>query len=97
MSRWPMWLRITVPAAVVTLAFLMGLSMAAGRGLEPLRLRSVDAELGKTLEPAAAAVQAGRAPSPVAGVTLRVLDTDGTPVDGGSPVPALGPAQIRAL
>ncbi|HJQ45936.1 MAG TPA: ATP-binding protein [Amycolatopsis sp.] len=92
-----MWLRITVPAAVVMLVFLVGLSMLAGRGLEPLRLRSVDAELDKTLRPAAAAVQAGRVPPPVAGVTLRVLDTSGMPVDGGTPVPALGPAEIRAL
>ena len=96
-ARWPMWLRITVPAAVVSLGFLIGLSLLAGRGLEPLRLRSVDSELGKTLQPAAEVVQAGGVPAPVAGVTLRVLDTAGTPVDGGGPVAALGPAQIRAL
>jgi signal transduction histidine kinase len=92
-----MWLRITVPAAVVTLVVLLGLAVIAGRGLGPLRLTSVDHELGEALGPAAASVAAGRAPAPVDGVLLRVLDTAGGPVDGGAPVADLGLGEVRAL
>ncbi|WP_236789466.1 cell wall metabolism sensor histidine kinase WalK [Amycolatopsis sp. GM8] len=92
-----MWLRITVPAAIVTLAVLVALAVVAGRGLGPLRLSSVDHELGEALGPAAAAVSAGRPPAPVDGVILRVLDTAGGPLDGGPPPAHLGPGEIRAL
>ncbi|MTD54177.1 sensor histidine kinase [Amycolatopsis pithecellobii] len=92
-----MWLRITVPAAIVTAAVLVGLAVLAGRGLGPLRLSSVDHELGEALAPASAAVSAGRPPAPVDGVILRVLDTAGGPVDGGPPVRDLGAGAIRAL
>lgn len=96
-SRWPMWLRITVPAAVVTLAVLLGLAVIAGRGLGPLRLTSVNHELGEALGPATTSVSAGRLPAPVDGVILRVLDTAGDPADGGPPVGDLGQGAIRAL
>lgn len=96
-ARWPMWLRITVPAAIVTLVVLLGLAVIAGRGLGPLRLRSVDQELRVALTPATASVAAGRPPAPVDGVILRVLDTAGDPLDGGARVADLGPAEIRAL
>ncbi|NKQ57998.1 HAMP domain-containing protein [Amycolatopsis sp. K13G38] len=92
-----MWLRITVPTAVVTLAVLLAVAVAAGRGLGPLRMHTVDSDLGAMLGPATAAVADGRAPAPVPGVTLRVLDTAGAPADGQAPEPALGPAQIRTL
>jgi len=92
-----MWLRITVPAAVVTFAVLLGVAIAAGHGLGPLRIRTVDTELGQLLGPAAASVAAGREPAPVPGVTLRVLDTSGAPADGQAPETALGPGQIRTL
>jgi signal transduction histidine kinase len=96
-SRWPMWWRITLPTAAVTLVVLLGLAVLAGRGLEPLQLESVDAGLGGALGPAAAAVAEGRQPAPVGGMTLRVLDTMGAPVDGAGPVPDLDRADIRAL
>ncbi|SFK48184.1 Signal transduction histidine kinase [Amycolatopsis sacchari] len=96
-ARWPMWLRITLPAAVVTLAVLVGFAVLAGRGLGPLRLASADAELGAALGPAGAAVSAGRPPAPVDGMVVRVLDTAGAPVDGGGPVPGLGQGEVRAL
>ncbi|TVT19141.1 ATP-binding protein [Amycolatopsis acidiphila] len=92
-----MWLRITVPAAVVTLAVLLGLAVIAGRGLGPLWVGSVDHELGEALGTASTSVAAGRPPAPVDGVILRVLDTAGAPADGGTPVPDLGQGEVRAL
>ncbi|KAA9162398.1 HAMP domain-containing protein [Amycolatopsis acidicola] len=92
-----MWLRITVPAAVVTLAVLLGLAVIAGRGLGPLRLHAVDTELGHALGPASAAVSAGQLPAPVDGLTVRVLDTTGAPVDGAPPIADLTPGVVRAL
>ncbi|TVT62314.1 HAMP domain-containing protein [Amycolatopsis rhizosphaerae] len=92
-----MWLRITVPAAVVTLIVLLGLAVVAGRGLGPLRLQTVDDELRAALVPAADAVGAGRPPAEADGITLRVLDTAGRPVDGGAPVSRLDPSALRAL
>ncbi|WAL69579.1 ATP-binding protein [Amycolatopsis cynarae] len=92
-----MWLRITVPAAVVTLIVLLGLAVVAGRGLGPLRLQTVDDELRAALVPAAAAVGAGRLPAEADGITLRVLDTAGSPVDGGAPVSRLDPSVLREL
>ncbi|GAA3822630.1 ATP-binding protein [Amycolatopsis tucumanensis] len=95
-ERRSMQFRITAPAAAVTLAFLLGLAIVAGRGLGPLRDSSVDTELSEALAPAAAAVSAGQLPVPPDGVTLRVLDTAGAPVDGG-PAASLGPGDVRAL
>jgi signal transduction histidine kinase len=92
-----MWLRITVPAAAITLVVLLGLAVVAGRGLGPLRLSSVDTELGEALGSATTAVSAGRPPAPVDGMIVRVLDTAGNPVDGGGPVAALDRGAIRAL
>ncbi|TNC21302.1 ATP-binding protein [Amycolatopsis alkalitolerans] len=92
-----MWLRITVPAAIVTLAVLLGLAVLAGRGLGPLRMSSASQDLGEALGPAGAAVSDGRLPAPADGVILRVLDTAGAPLDGRPPVAGLGTDQIRAL
>ncbi|NIH87289.1 signal transduction histidine kinase [Amycolatopsis granulosa] len=95
-ERRSMQFRITAPAAAVTLLFLLGLAVVAGRGLGPLRDSSVDTELSEALGPAAVAVSAGRVPAPPDGVVLRVLDTAGAPVDAGPP-PGLGPGEVRAL
>ncbi|WP_240325285.1 sensor histidine kinase [Amycolatopsis thermalba] len=95
-ERRSMQFRITAPAAAVTLAFLLGLAVVAGRGLGPLRDSSVDTELAEALGPAVATVSAGGLPGPPDGVVLRVLDTAGAPVDGG-PAPPLGPGDVRAL
>lgn len=91
-----MWLRITLAVAAVTLAVLLGLAVLAGHGLGPLRTESVDQELARTLSPATAAVSAGRTPGQVDGITVRVLDISGSPVDGG-PATGLDPDDIRAL
>jgi len=96
-SRRSMWVRITVPAAAVTLVVLLGLAVLAGHGLGPLHLRSVDSELKAALNPAAASVSAGQPPQPVSGVIIRVLDIAGAPVDGGPPVAELTSGDIRAL
>ncbi|HET6504385.1 MAG TPA: ATP-binding protein [Amycolatopsis sp.] len=92
-----MALRITVSAAAVTLVFLLGLALLAGRGLGPLRMESVDTELSGALGPATVAVARGGVPAPVDGITIRVLDTAGTPVDGGGPVTDLDAGAIGAL
>jgi signal transduction histidine kinase len=89
-------LRITLLAAAVTLACLLGLALLGGRGLGPLLIHSVDRELTEALAPAGAEVVAGRLPAPPPGVAVRVLDTAGTPVDGLGPV-ALDPGQVRTL
>lgn len=77
--------RITVLAAMVTLACLLGLAALAAANLEPLLVDSVDRELSNALGPATAEVGAGRPLSGAAPVTLRVLDIAGEPVDGGTP------------
>jgi signal transduction histidine kinase len=96
-SRWPMWLRITVPAAVATLVVLLGLALLAGRALGPLQVNSVDTALSDALSPASSAVASGREPGPVDGVLVRVLDTAGTPVDGRGAPPPFSAGQVRAL
>ncbi|MFD2419210.1 ATP-binding protein [Amycolatopsis pigmentata] len=101
MIRWwgrrSLWFRITLSAAAITLLFLVGLALVAGRWLSPLQRESVDAELTDAMTPAASAVAAGRLPTPVDGVMVRVLDISGEPADGGPPVTDLGPGDIRAL
>jgi len=88
--------RITVLAAMITLACLLGLAMLAAANLEPLLIDSVDNELSAALGPASSAVSAGRPPSDDAPVILRVLDIAGTPVDGGAPT-GLSPGDVRTL
>ncbi|MPY97324.1 MAG: HAMP domain-containing protein [Actinophytocola sp.] len=88
--------RITTLASVVTLVCLLGLALLAGRLLEPLLTESVDAELSGVLADAVVDVRAGQPVDAPNGVLVRVLDTSGTPVDGG-PDPALGSAAVRTL
>jgi signal transduction histidine kinase len=89
--------RLTLLAAAVTLVFLLGIALLAGRSLGPLLIDSVDGELREALNPATAQVEAGMPPAPSSGVTVRVLDTAGTPVDGLDPPPGLDAGNIRAL
>ncbi|WP_158888691.1 sensor histidine kinase [Amycolatopsis anabasis] len=88
--------RVALKTAAVTLVFLLGLALLASRGLGPLLIRSVDGELADALGPAGAQVAAGHPPNPASGVTVRVLDIAGTPVDGLPPAD-LNPGDIRAL
>ena len=88
--------RITVLAATITLACLLGLAALAASNLSPLLIGSVDRELTSALGPAGAEVGAGRPLSGAAPVTLRVLDIAGSPVDGGTPT-GLAPADVSTL
>jgi signal transduction histidine kinase len=96
-GRRSLWFRITLSVAALTLVFLVGLALVAGRWLGPLQRASVDAELTSAITPATESVAAGRSPEPVDGVVLRVLDISGAPADGGPPVTDLDPGDIRAL
>lgn len=89
-------LRITLFATTVTLAVLFGLATLGGRALEPLLVQSVDDELRAALRPAAARVAAGAEPARGDGITVRILDTAGSPVDGGR-APELAREQVRTL
>jgi signal transduction histidine kinase len=98
-GRWAgtsLRLRITALVTAVTLACLLGLATAAGRGLGPLLTDAVDDELQEALSGAARSVAAGGAPAAPDGLEVRVLDTAGGPVDGGAP-PALTRSEVRSL
>ncbi|MFG1643673.1 sensor histidine kinase [Amycolatopsis sp. NPDC049252] len=88
--------RITVLAATITLACLLGLAALAAARLSPLLIESVDRELTSALGPASAEVSAGRPLPGSAPVTVRVLDISGAPVDGGTPT-GLDPAEVGLL
>jgi signal transduction histidine kinase len=88
--------RITLRAAAVTFACLLGLAFLASTTLGPLLIDSVDGELQPALTSAEAAAGAGRLPAVVPGLDVRVLDTAGQPVDG-LPAPALTAGEIRQL
>ncbi|MGW2094210.1 sensor histidine kinase [Promicromonospora sukumoe] len=108
-GRWSgvsLRLRITLLATAVTLACLLGLTTAAGRGLGPVLTGAVDDELQVALTTAAADVAAGRAPDSPDGLEVRVLDTAGDVVgdtggggngDTAGDAPDLSRDQVRAL
>lgn len=99
MSRW--WLRrslrfrITSMAATITLVFLLGLALLAGRGIEPMVVDSTDEELRGALTTAGPRVGAGAAVPESLTVRIMVLDTAGAPVDGAPAV--LGESAVRTL
>ncbi|MPZ79463.1 MAG: HAMP domain-containing protein [Actinophytocola sp.] len=89
--------RITSVATVVTLVVLLLLAVQTSRGIGPLLVDSADEQLQTILDEAVSHVRAGTEPDDSAvGVRARVLDTAGTPVDGGPP-PPLDPGDIRTL
>jgi signal transduction histidine kinase len=82
-GRWSgvsLRLRITLLATAVTLACLLGLATAAGRGLGPVLTDAVDDELQVALTTAAGDVAAGRTPDSPDGLDVHVLDTAGDAV-----------------
>ncbi|RZQ63656.1 sensor histidine kinase [Amycolatopsis suaedae] len=83
--------------AAITFGCLAVVAVVAGKGLGPLLIRSVDSELRAALGPATAEVAAGQLPSPMSGVTVRVLDIAGAPKDGLPFPPGLGPSEISEL
>nr|WP_106178221.1 HAMP domain-containing sensor histidine kinase [Prauserella shujinwangii] len=72
-------------ATTITLALLFGLAGLAGKTLGPLLIQSVDDELTAVLATAGDQVRSGSGPPERGGIAVRVLDTAGTPVDGGAP------------
>ncbi|GAB3504084.1 sensor histidine kinase [Amycolatopsis cihanbeyliensis] len=89
--------RITLLAVTITLAFLVGLAALAGKLLGPLLVQSVDEELREALAPASQEVSQGyHPPERSMRVPVRVLDTAGTPVDGGGAT-GLDAEEIDAL
>lgn len=99
----PWWLRrtvrsrITLVAATVTVLCLVLLARFFSGLQGSLLLDAADADLHDHLASAAASVERGRTPSAEPGdITVRVLDRDGSPMDGGPPVP-LDAHQVETL
>jgi signal transduction histidine kinase len=88
--------RSTLIGTAITLALLFALAVLAGRALGPLLVGSVDDELTAELSAARATVSAGKLPASPPGIAARVLDTAGTPVDGGAPT-TLSSEQVHDL
>jgi signal transduction histidine kinase len=96
------WARRTIGfriTAVVTLAALIGLLLlarAAAAVLSGTLTGTVDAELRRALTPPAADLAAGRVPTTGGEPEVRVLDTTGRPLDGGTDT-GLRPTDISRL
>ena len=89
-------LRITLVVGVVALAALLALSRLGVQLLYGTMLDAADAQLRSQAQTVAAQLASGTPPSDVRGPEIRVVDTAGTPVDGGPPLP-LPPRQVREL
>jgi two-component system, OmpR family, sensor kinase len=98
--RWwsdrPLRLRITLVVGVVAVAALLALSRLGVSLLYDTMLGAADAELRGDAQTVAAQLAQGVPPSQVRSAELRVLDTAGTPVDGGPALP-LAPEEVRAI
>src|SRR4051794_16862280 len=89
--------KITVSATLFAMACLLVLSRLAGGTIGQLLVGAADSELHNALSNAAPAVAEGRpVHSALIDVQLRVLDSDGAPVDGG-PLPKLNEHDVHAL
>ena len=78
--------KITVSATLFAMVCLLVLSRLAGGAISSLLVGVADTELYHALDYAAPLVAQGKsAQSSLVDVQLRVLDSDGTPVDGGPP------------
>lgn len=98
--RWwagrPLRLRITLAVGVVAVVALLGLSRLGVDLLYGTMIAAADAELRTDAQTVAARLSSGATPAEVRGPEVRVLDTTGTPVDGGPALP-LQPWQVREL
>ncbi|MFC0433560.1 ATP-binding protein [Kutzneria buriramensis] len=89
--------KITVSATLFAMAFLLVLSRLAGGAIGNLLVGAADTELHRALDDAVPAVSSGQpVRSTLVDVQLRVLDTDGAPVDGG-PRPKLSDRDVHTL
>ncbi|HYH29003.1 MAG TPA: ATP-binding protein [Pseudonocardia sp.] len=95
-SRRPLRLRITLVVGAVALVALLALSRLAVSLLYDTMLGAADAELRGDAEVVAAQLAEGTPAQQLRHPERRVVDTAGTPVDGGPPLP-LEPPQLRAL
>lgn len=89
--------RITTVGTAVTLVVFLTLAFVTSRLIGPLLVSAADAQLQPILTKALTEVSAGNSvdAGPV-GMEARVLDTAGSPVDGGPP-PPLSQAELREL
>lgn len=88
--------RVTLVVGGVALVTLLLLSRLGVGLLTVTLLGAADVELRAEATVAAGQLAAGTPPAAVATPTLRVLDTAGTPVDGGPPV-SLSPGEVKQL
>ncbi|MDT7617397.1 MAG: hypothetical protein QOF00_4844 [Pseudonocardiales bacterium] len=100
LRRWwsgrPLRLRITLVVGVVALVTLLLLSRLGAGLLTGGLLGAADDELRQQADAAVTQLVAGEAPSELRGPGLRIVDTAGTPVDGGPALP-LRAGQVREL
>ncbi len=95
-SRRPLRVRITLAVGLVALLTLLLLSRLGTGLLSNVLLGAADAELRQQADTAVSQLVAGEAPATVRGPGLRIVDTSGTPVDGGPALP-VGAGQVRRL
>lgn len=88
--------RITLGVGVVALVTLMLLSRIGVALLTGALLGSADAELREQAGAVATRLVDGVPSTEVRGPGIRIVDTAGTPLDGGPPLP-LSPGQVRRL
>ncbi|MFC4949527.1 sensor histidine kinase [Pseudonocardia sp. GCM10023141] len=88
--------RITLVVGTVGLVALLGLSRVGAGLLYDAMLGAADVELRDKATAVAVQVSAGTPPTALRTPAVRVLDTAGTPVDGGPPV-SLREMQLRRV
>lgn len=89
--------RITTVGTAVTLVVFLTLAFVTSRLIGPLLVSSADAQLQPILTAALAEVRTGaRVKAGPVGMEARVLDTAGTPLDGGL-APPLSDDELREL
>jgi two-component system OmpR family sensor kinase len=98
--RWwverPLRLRITLVVGAVALVALLAVSRLAVNLLASTMLGAADAELRAEAHVVAAQLAQGRPPAEMRSFQVRIVDTTGSPVDGGPALP-LSDQQVRQL
>jgi signal transduction histidine kinase len=95
-GRRSLRVRITIVVGVVALAALLTLSRIGGQFLANAMISAADSELRERAETIASQIAAGTPPALLRGQDVWIVDTAGSPVDDGPPLP-LRPGQVRAL
>src|SRR4051812_23786022 len=89
-------LRITVVVGVAALLALLLLSRMGSQFLTSALISAADTELRGRADAVATRIVAGDAPAALRGPELWIVDSTGTAVDGGPPLP-LDDRQVGAL